>query len=201
MGAVGRWHTGVRVGGIADVLALSPRDVWAVGWLRISNGLPAARALVLHWDGRRWQDVPLPGHLILTALAGRPLEGDLGDRNHPRGPAERGTRRIKGGLQDGRFLFARWNGRRWEVVLGPHARTFSDRPHDLAVVSRNDVVAVGGTSHVLVLRWNGQRWSRDQAPAGVEELYAVDAGAGQSWAIGYGSGTNALEFVIVRCTR
>ena len=55
-------------GWLHDVLALGPRDAWAVG----SDGhtLPDgyARALILHWDGSRWSSVSGPPGL--GALSG-----------------------------------------------------------------------------------------------------------------------------------
>jgi hypothetical protein len=49
-------------GGVTDVLALSPRDVWGVGWHRFSpRGDPnLERPLVIHWNGRRWRACPRP---------------------------------------------------------------------------------------------------------------------------------------------
>ena len=35
-----------------------PNDVWAVGWSWRGD---ATRSLTIHWDGRAWSRVPLPG--------------------------------------------------------------------------------------------------------------------------------------------
>jgi hypothetical protein len=48
---------------------LSPADVWAVGSDR------GIRAFTMHWDGRRWQTVPIRGCCELLSVTGRSASG------------------------------------------------------------------------------------------------------------------------------
>jgi hypothetical protein len=43
---------------LTSVSALSPRDVWAAGWYPLKGG--GARTLLVHWNGRSWQQVATP---------------------------------------------------------------------------------------------------------------------------------------------
>jgi hypothetical protein len=40
------------------VAAISPTDVWAVGYQRAANG--GTKTLIVHWDGTSWTQVPAP---------------------------------------------------------------------------------------------------------------------------------------------
>ncbi len=43
-----------------SVSAVSATDVWAVGHYSSGNCCAVTRALVLHWNGKRWSQVPIP---------------------------------------------------------------------------------------------------------------------------------------------
>jgi hypothetical protein len=98
---------------LSDVVALGRADVWAVGSATVpvgtasagaSPGTVAERPLAEHWDGRSWRDVPLPG-------AGGRFYSVAGDG--------RGGIWAAGERSDGTGLFARWDGRRWEISGAP----------------------------------------------------------------------------------
>lgn len=92
-----------------SVAALSPAQVWAVGFAALGNRpyLPYA----LHWNGHAWRSVPVPAGpagdgrqlISVTAVGG----GQLAAAGNTLGPATTGA------------LDARWNGRRWSVAAGP----------------------------------------------------------------------------------
>ena len=48
--------------GIERISAVSPNDVWAVGWIFTRRRHPTTfEPLALHWDGAAWMQVTLPG--------------------------------------------------------------------------------------------------------------------------------------------
>ncbi|MGW5366267.1 hypothetical protein [Actinopolymorpha pittospori] len=56
-------------GVLINVTSGSGRDVWAVGWYR-EEEKERPRGLVLHYDGRKWNEVPLPaGTFMVTSVA------------------------------------------------------------------------------------------------------------------------------------
>jgi hypothetical protein len=94
------------------VTADRPDDAWAVGSSESyagGYGGKGDRALVLHWNGRRWSRSALPGVGERTLLAGVVARaGDVwavGDRGLP-------PRRD-------RALVERWDGTRWTVAPSP----------------------------------------------------------------------------------
>ena len=92
-----------------SVAALSPAQVWAVGFAAPGNRpyLPYA----LHWNGHAWRSVPVPAGpagdsrqlISVTAVGG----GQLAAAGSTLGPATTGA------------VDARWNGRRWSVAASP----------------------------------------------------------------------------------
>jgi hypothetical protein len=176
-------------GGVSDVLALSPQDVWAVGWRRpldpFGSALPQ-RPLLMHWDGRRWHRVQAPGSppAYLDALSGR-----------------RGTIWATAEPRDHHYAFAHWDGHRWALVLGPtlkaNDKRYKSGIHDLVFISPSTIVAVGSSQgRGILLRWDGTRWSSETTRS-VVSWDRVDAAAGEVWAIGDpGSGGPS---VISRC--
>ena len=55
-------------GEISDVAVISPRDIWAVGYVRTPDGSGSQDALLLHFDGREWRRSPenFPGAGLLS---------------------------------------------------------------------------------------------------------------------------------------
>jgi hypothetical protein len=91
---------GVSQSVLADVVALAPHDVWAVGTASPGTDVPMAQ----HWNGTVWEHVPIPG------VRGR-LYSVAGDG--------RGGVWAAGETTTGTALLAHWNGARWEVSGAP----------------------------------------------------------------------------------
>lgn len=163
----------------SGVAGASPRDVWAVGSINEES------ALVVHWDGRRWQRAQLPSTgkgawlADVTAIS----QDDVW---------------VVGGVggRDLRPLVLHWNGRRWRVV---DMRDAAPRGSDLRAIdsaSGADVWAAGEQNvdapstmgfSALVLHWDGNRW-RQVPSAQVPVDLAVGPGSGcvsddVAWAI------------------
>src|SRR5205823_1270424 len=103
-------------------------------------------------------------------------------------------------------LTEHWNGTQWSVVPSPNVTTIDNYLHGVAVISANDVWAVGtsddeGTNgfQTLVEHWNGTAWSVVSSPNPDlgNRLYGVAAvSANYVWAVGdYASGGIARTLV------
>jgi hypothetical protein len=95
---------------LTGVTAISPADAWAVGFTGTIEGRQS-RALILHWDGMAWRQVPaptIPGGGALNAVSAY-SPGDIwavGEAG-PVTPQKLST------------LILHWDGRRWSRLPGP----------------------------------------------------------------------------------
>jgi hypothetical protein len=117
------------------VAAIAGDDVWTVGWSgSLSDVITHSRALIEHWNGRRWTVVPSPSVglpiAILRGLAAGSTDDvwAVGEQEGPSAGSERA-------------LIEHWNGRSWSVVPVPEPPGSSLAA--VASVSRHDVWAVG----------------------------------------------------------
>ncbi len=187
-----------------DVAAISPTDVWAVGYY--FNGT-ADQALIEHWNGTVWQVVPSPNLGISTSF--NELEGVA---------AVSADNAWAVGQGAGKALIEHWNGTAWKVQSTPRptpsgGRYLRTRPviglGGVAAISPSDVWAVGfhynGTvNQTLIEHWNGHTWklAQGQNPGGTSngnELDGVGAtSSGDVWAVGsyYPSSTSPEQTLI-----
>jgi hypothetical protein len=165
-----------------DVIAFSPRDVWAVGWDRMRRGAHVPfHPFVLHWDGKQWHRNRGPGYLFaLSATQPQVIWASAGIRHH-------------------RYAFARWHNAHWRIVLGPAgARSDYNYLADIAVVSSKEFFATESDGHrPFILHRDGGRWLTEPTTR-VGEWDRVDTRAGEVWAIG---SDNGLNNVLIRCER
>jgi hypothetical protein len=173
---------------MSDLDARSATDVWGVG-RRSSDTGRAVAPLILHRDGSGWTRVPSPRisqYVSLVAVDAYAADdvwavGGWDDPQRRECPCQ---------------LFEHWNGVRWRVVDPPDHHLGS--VHDVAVVSPDDVWAVGnrfrpGSGLIgLVWHWNGSAWSRVEAPA-VSDYGSVDVGAGRVVIMGDEYGPESFE--------
>ena len=168
---------GVKFDNLDSVSALSPTDVWAVGFFTENTG---SVALALHWNGTAWTQVPVPNAAQDTLQAVTALSAtDVW---------------AVGNASTGQALVLHWNGTAWTQVATP-----SGIGTLLAVspLSPTDVWAVGAGGNFfdqsLVLHWDGTTWTRQPSPnpagtgssvfnslMGVAAVSATDA-----WAVGF----------------
>lgn len=163
-----------------SISGTSPDDVWAAGQQGMPYG-PAARAMIQHWNGRKWQIVPNPeagqsGSAVSSITAISPRDAWAVAATN---------------LYDS--VFEHWNGRSWKIV--PGADVVHPSMGQMAAIAPNNIWAVGATnpslglSAPLIEHWNGRKWSAVPAdpgelPAG-GELYTVTAfDANDVWASG-----------------
>ncbi len=167
---------------------LSPHEGWAVGYATTSKSDPTthqirdAKALILRWDGRQWEQVPVPatgdGDSALSGVAA--ISGSdawaVGYYTVP-------------GLER-RALTLHWDGTSWGVVPVPGLENVDASLNAVSAANSRDVWAVGtiGGRYTLALHWDGTRWTRTPTPSpgiNLNELTAVYARAdGTAWAAG-----------------
>ena len=169
------------------VSAVSPADVWVVGYDQAKNG--GYGPLVLHWNGSGWKTVAerLPH---TASVGGFQLNG----------VAATGAGAWVAGISVGpRGLFGRSGGSGLVAALDKGTRaTVQTVFSGLAIASTRDVWLVGNSNArgfvALTEHWNGGAWREVRTPRerGVELTGAVAAGGGV-WAVGSGSGGGVIE--------
>jgi hypothetical protein len=99
-------------------------------------------------------------------------------------------------------LIEHWNGSQWSVVTSPNAKGTFNATNYLAVISANDIWAVGGTSDVhsynaqtLIEHWNGSQWSIVTSPNPGSHQNDLNSSVAISkkdvWAVGDFGGTGS----------
>lgn len=161
---------------LKGVSAVSPDDVWAVGYS--ADSTDSGSALALHWDGTSWTQNPVPASVYNLRAVAAVSANDVW------------------AASDGSSLLMRYDGTNWNPSLIP-ALTPAPGPgitaapviNGLDAVSADDVWAVGympSQKLPLVLHWDGTAWTQQSVPgAGNTELKAVSAtGPDDAWAVG-----------------
>jgi hypothetical protein len=178
-----KWRTvvaGPDVPTLTGVVALSPRDVWAVG-----SFAGIDRPVIQHWDGRRLHTKSYRWKGRLSAVAASSPKdiwavGQIGQSSTP----------------DARAIAVHGNGQRWTRTPLPRLPE-SSWLSGVASLARDDAWAVGGVedSHhsdgALMMHWNGRGWRADvdyTTPQGTKLDTWVTAIDGRSaidvWAVG-----------------
>jgi hypothetical protein len=186
---------GSGFGELVAAAATSPDNIWAVGDVSPLHG--PTQALIDHWNGRRWTNVPGPpkNRYPLSGVAALSATnvwavGETGV-----------TTSTGGGLHT---LTIHWNGKTWKRVPSPSptaasSANFTDTLAAVAGTSASNVWAVGQYdpdangirgSRSLVLHWNGSRWKQVPTPDALtpghaSELSGVAAPTATGvWAVG-----------------
>jgi hypothetical protein len=174
---------------LAAVAATSPASAWAVG--QYYNGT-TWRALVLHWNGRRWTQVPSPNppFVYLSAVAA----------TSPASAWAVGSYGASCPSGDCQALIEHWDGTTWRRVPSP-ARASGTRLFGVTATSARNAWAVGQTANTpLILHWDGTVWRRVPSPARTtgNTLHGVAAlSARNAWAVGnYENGATSRALVL-----
>lgn len=181
---------GRRLFGVA---ALSPTNVWAVGYYGTAQGgVEFAQLLVLHWNGVNWRRVatPQPRWASQSRLAGAAV---VSPRSVWVAGTYTGTKKKSFGPS--RTLTMHWNGKKWTQVPSPNS-TGGNTLSAVATAGRNDLWATGGHGNgargrPLAEHWNGHSWrivpahsgypvSKSQALTSLAVVTSTDI-----WASGY----------------
>jgi hypothetical protein len=158
---------------LSAVAATSASNAWAVGETYIRGGGTAA--LIEHWDGTAWRQVPSP-----TTRAGAYLSGVA---------AISATDGWAVGSSSG-GLIERWNGKAWAVVASPALGRFGSL-RAVAATSASDAWAVGGTLRpgrglmTVIEHWNGTAWLRVSSHAAGLLTGVTVTATTSAWAVGF----------------
>ena len=182
--------------------ALSSGDVWAVGnWAR--PGKLEGGGLALHWDGTRWQDVPVPQAPPVADTGGpydslESVSGSGSDDVWAVGSS------VNVPETTSQTLTLHWDGTSWSIVASPNVQpepgtgNVDNTLAAVAATARDDAWAVGSyeemglrrdeptTSRPLALHWDGTGWSvvplPDVGQGGLNGIAAVDRN--DVWGVG-----------------
>jgi len=189
-------------GGLSDVIAVAPDDVWSVGWY----GWYGEFAHVEHWDGGSWKapglSLPRSGrdvndHVRSISAVSSDDVWAIGNQSNAQGAA----------------LVLHWDGRRWRQVEVPTREEQAagvghllwDQMEEVLAMGKNDVWLVGtgarasvrngtvdttGGSVPTVVHWDGQGWTASMPGDGLAaddwgQLTGASRGLdGSAWAVG-----------------
>jgi hypothetical protein len=170
---------GTSAATLKGVSAVTANDVWAVG--STNDG-----AVIDHWNGSGWSEVPSPAGACCTlnAVSAASASDVIAVGNDYPAPSP--------GVPGGPLPIAvRWNGSSWSRTAVPSGLQ-GESLNDVAALSPTDAwaVGVGTTSGTLALHWNGSAWSRVPSPnpATIDFRLRVNAVSGTSandvWIVG-----------------
>ena len=173
---------------LSAVAATSATNAWAVGRYASTRPTPTL-ALIEHWNGTAWQQVPSPqpstvDNLLLSVAATSTTSAWA--------VGEYAGSRVE------KTLIERWNGTAWRQIPSPNPATGGLGFNELtgvAATSAANAWAVGDyinnsdTAHrTLIEHWNGTAWKQVPSPnpsSTYSVLFGVTAtSATNAWAIG-----------------
>ncbi|WP_067172392.1 hypothetical protein [Microtetraspora niveoalba] len=148
-------------GSLADVVATTARDAWAVG--SRNEGDP----IVMRWNGDRWREVRAPDDAESFNAVAAASPGEVWVFDY--------TTRAW-----------RWNGSGWTSMGGPGGRHWLG---SATAAGPGEVWVAGSTTseprRAYAARWSGGRWSETEVPAGVSGISAISAASPDDvWAVG-----------------
>lgn len=167
-------------GQVTGITAISARDAWAVGYLKIGRtrySNETDEPLIEHWNGVSWRRVAAPtepGGLQLSSIAGTSSDSlwavGYGITNKP--------------------VIMHWNGHTWRLQRFAAANRVGIL-NAVAVTSPTDAWAVGQTGGrvpgAFILHWNGHAWIKEQPPAATGDRFLMSVtaiSASNAWAVG-----------------
>ena len=169
---------------LADVAALAPDDVWAVGSSHSELGV---ETLVEHWDGREWR--------IVSSQA---VESHASQFNSVAAVSPGYVWAVGAYSLLGRQtvpLIERWDGSEWRLVAPAPVSATVGIFNGVAALAENDAWAVGyyvderGISRTLAQHWDGNEWRTVPTPSIGQRLNTLTAVTMRSpddvWAVGY----------------
>lgn len=157
---------------LTSVSAISPTDVWAVGFYHSRLPGYSYRTLVLHWDGKNWTHVPSPSGHHYSELSG--VSAVSADDIWAVGSISKNAGSWY------RPLFEHWDGASWTIVDDTMPRMRNGPVEAVSAVSPHDLWAGGPKS----LFRHSDDWAPYQDSSGVRSLDMDSATDG--WAVGGG---------------
>jgi len=175
-------------GSLSSVAPISESSVWAVG--SDDRG-----ALTEHWNGSTWSYVASPAPGAYSALSGVAVASATNIWAV-------GQYATSSGFFN--TLTEHWNGTSWSVVTSPNSTSQYNDLTGVAVVSANDIWAVGNSnvgSQTLIEHWNGSTWSIVSSPnpgSSGNTLNAVVAVSKSNvWAVGSSYNSSGIQQTLI----
>jgi WD40 repeat protein/thiol-disulfide isomerase/thioredoxin len=190
---------------LTSVTAISPNDVWAVGYHSIGSpahvdgaSVPNIEApLTMHWDGKNWRTVDIPNldlaevHIRLTSVSGA-ASNDVWAVGYYVGSERLNSSADSTTLPLKTALILHWNGQEWYKAMIWGGDADPAQLNAVFALSREDIWAVGrhgidydpyhpdkpSRSETLILHTDGQKWFQVTSPSPApffNELYSVSA--------------------------
>jgi hypothetical protein len=181
---------------LRGVSAISATDAWAVGtW--DAHGVNA-RALILHWNGKKWSKVASPNPV------GRGFEGVSAASAADAWAVGQYTN--AGGQVA--TLTEHWNGRKWSKVASPGPSPGEGNGlSGVSTLTPTEAWAVGSSGtlegwRTMVLRWNGKAWKPVASPDPGSSFNILDGvsavSASDAWAVGnYSSNKGNTQITLI----
>ena len=138
---------------LVSVAAISPNNVWAVGYTSTSvNTSSFQGTLIEHWDGSNWTIVPSPNprNSYQNTLTGIAViaANDIWAVGYTL-------------TTNNQTLTMHWNDSKWSIVPSPNG-PYGNWLFGATALASNNVWAVGASNNqgnTLILHWNGSSWS------------------------------------------
>jgi hypothetical protein len=176
---------------MVSVAAVSPNNVWAVGWTSTSVNFNSFQGtLIEHWDGSQWTVIPSPNvdGSFQNALTGIAVidANDIWAVGYT----------LTGNYQT---LTEHWDGSQWSIVPSPNVGDYGNGLSGVTALASNDVWAVGSSNNytnTLVLHWDGSSWGVVSTP--ISSVYGQASSLGSISAVSptdiWAVGTNAFTY-------
>jgi hypothetical protein len=176
-------NSGTGENALTAAAAVSPSNIWAVGFRQRVATRGPRRTLVEHWNGANWKVIASPdvgtGDNFLFGVA-------VARRGRPWAVGSDSVRFTS-------TLAMRWNGAAWKVVRTANRGDGDRFLQAVAAPSARSALAVGSDlvadeQETLAERWDGSTWSLVPSASpdtGVDWLFGVAATSPSSaWAVG-----------------
>jgi hypothetical protein len=169
------WHRSYQAAlrydnSVVSVAAASQHDFWAVG----QGG--SSPNYVLHWTGRKWRPVELPGHFAGPRAVTAPAPHDVWITGYASATSIRPAA-------------LHWNGSHWRKVTMPKMAVSQYNP--MTVLGPNDVWMSAPSSrrksagwHSVFWHWNGARWRSYRLPVETFGTAIVGSSDRNLWVFG-----------------
>ncbi len=147
--------TGRDRGLLQGIVAISPKDVWAVGSsVLLADG--SNRTLAEHWNGKKWKVVPTVEPVGVSSSYLQSVTAVSADDVWAVG--------YYFDSADGGSIIEHWDGTSWTLVADADPTAFHASLQSVTATSSKDVWATGyyfdsiGAGVTLVEHWNGKKW-------------------------------------------
>lgn len=188
---------------LASVAAISPGNIWAVGYYQDANGFD--ETLTEHWNGGYWAVVSSPNvqtdidYNYLAGVARIPSSSHLwtvGYSQPEMCPCNEQT------------LVEEWSGGMWNIVASSNSSAPNNILEGVAALGAKNAWAVGSTAdsnfqneQTLIEQWDGTSWNVVSSPNVASQsnyLYGVTQvpGTTKLWSVGYSQDSNNVNYTL-----